>query len=197
MLRLSLYFSCHFQRKFPDHADNPSKKKRRGSVALTGLSDGDDPRCTRHRFAHAVLSGANRKKKTPAWVSYSPVHDQTHTNSPTKRIVVRLCCSCLVATFTFFSCQLQRKLPEYADDPSKKKATRKRGLHWAFRWSIPTAYTSPFAGAVLSGANRKSSSPAWVLCSPVHKQRLANSRRSYFTAVLLCLSSCCAWSGCP
>ena len=75
-----------------------------------------------------------------------------------------------MTAFTFFSRDFQRRLPDPADHPSKKKATRKRGLDGAFRRRTPTVHMS-FAHAVFSGANRKINTLTWVSCSPTHEQR--------------------------
>ena len=44
------FLSCHLQRRLLDHPDNPSKKRRLGSVALTRLSNGEHPRRTPRRL---------------------------------------------------------------------------------------------------------------------------------------------------
>ena len=71
-----------------------------------------------------------------------------------------------MTAFTCFSPSLSKEITDHADNPRKKKATRKRGRGWAFQWCTPMAHTWSFARAVLSGANRKKSTPAWISRSP-------------------------------
>ena len=69
--QLPLFFSCWdfrfifrvtFKGNYRTMPTTGAKKKRRGSVALTGLSDGEHPRRTRHRLLMFSLAQTTKKK---------------------------------------------------------------------------------------------------------------------------------------
>ena len=131
----STFSPRHFQRRLRDHADNPSITEATRKRGFIWAFQWCAPTAHTSSFARALLCGATRKKCTPALILCSPVHELRCSNSLITRIVVRCCCSCLPATFTFFfGSRFERKLRDHAgSNPSKDKSTRKRGFDWAFQ----------------------------------------------------------------